>query len=205
MTTYSAITAGEIDSDSPITDTLAGKWANNVLAIAEGDVTAPFLATGWHNHNGAQALSAIYDFGVSGTVATIVSPDFADGWEYLFIFDEIGTNGGTTDDLRVELYRATSAAYATASVILTDAANSVVRGFVMVHMPRATLNFHRISSEMADGTAANSVSIGAAETNNGLIVHATAQKLLRARFSWAAGSFNAGKIFMARRQVGFTR
>lgn len=41
MTTYSAITAGEIDSDSPITDTLAGKWANNPIAIAEADATVP--------------------------------------------------------------------------------------------------------------------------------------------------------------------
>ena len=205
MTTYAAVTAGEVDSDSPVTDTLMGKLASNPLAIAEGDTTAPFMATGWHNHSGVQALAAIYDFAVSGAVATIVSPDFADGWEYLFIFDEITTSGGTTDDLRVELYRATSAAYATASTILTDAAGPAVRGFCMVHAPRGTFNFHRISSEIADGAAANSASLGTTETNNALITHTTAQKLLRARFSWSAGSFNGGRIYMARRQVGFTR
>lgn len=41
MTTYSAVTAGEIDSDSPVTDTLVGKLANNPIAIAEGDPSVP--------------------------------------------------------------------------------------------------------------------------------------------------------------------
>jgi len=206
MTTYTAIANSEVDGDSPVTDTLITRLRDNPLATAEGDTSAPFLASGWHNYNGAQALTAFYDFGIHGTLATIVSPDFADGWEYLFIFDEVGTSGGTADDLRIELYRATTAAYASASTILTDAANSIVRGFVMAHIPRITANFHRVSAELTDGTASNSGSIGVgAEVTNALMTHTTAQKLLRARFSWTTGSFNAGKIFMARRQVGFTR
>ena len=205
MTTYTAIANTEVDGESPLTDTLMQRWRDNPLAIAEGDPTAPFMATGWHNHNGAQALTAFYDFAIHGTLATVVSPDFADGWEYLFIFDEATTSGGTTDDLRIELYRATTAAYASAATILTDAAGAVVRGFVMAHIPRIPANFHRVSAELTDGAASNSASVAAAETTNGLITHTTAQKLLRARFSWAAGSFNGGKIFMARRQVGFTR
>jgi hypothetical protein len=52
MTTYSAITSGQIDAESPIDTVLAGQWTNNVLAMFEGDASAsgvrlqnPALAT----------------------------------------------------------------------------------------------------------------------------------------------------------------
>lgn len=41
MTTYSSVGASEVDSDSPITDTLMAKLANNPVAIAEGDASVP--------------------------------------------------------------------------------------------------------------------------------------------------------------------
>lgn len=44
MTAYSAITSGQIDSDSPLDTTLAAQWSNNLLAIQENDATAPTIA-----------------------------------------------------------------------------------------------------------------------------------------------------------------
>lgn len=44
MTAYSAIIATQVDAESPVDTTLAGSWTNNVLAIAEGDATAPKVA-----------------------------------------------------------------------------------------------------------------------------------------------------------------
>lgn len=41
MTTYTAITSGEVDSDSPITDTLLQRLRDNPIAIAEGDASVP--------------------------------------------------------------------------------------------------------------------------------------------------------------------
>jgi hypothetical protein len=205
MTTYSTIASTEVDSDSPVTDTLMGKVVNNPIAIAEGSAGAPFLSAGWHNYDGAQALTAFYDFGIHGALATVVSPDFADGWEYQFYFDEVTGSGGTTADFQVELYRETSAAYATASIFLTDSANSIIRGLLTVHLPRHSVKFHRITSEVVDGTAANSASMATTEAYVASVAHATAQKILRARLSFNTGNINGGKIFMARRQVGFTR
>ena len=207
MTVFTGIPDSAIDQDSAFTQPVLFALRDDPLAISEGDAAAPPMASGWLNYTGtgvaAQTLTPIYDFAVHGTVATVTSPDFADGWEYLFLFDEAATSGGVTSDLQIELYRATTAAYATASTILTDAAGSTVRGFCTIHAPRSTFNFHRISSEIADGAAGNSASLGATETNNALITHGTAQKLLRARFSWSAGSFNGGKIFMLKRQARF--
>jgi hypothetical protein len=53
MTTYTAILDGEVDSDSPLTDTLMTRWRDNPIAIAEGDATAPRIE--W------AALGAWYD------------------------------------------------------------------------------------------------------------------------------------------------
>lgn len=207
MTVYTGTPDTAIDQDSALTQPVMFALRDDPLAIAEGDASAPPMASAWLNYTGtgtaAQTLTAIYDFSVHGTVATITSPDFADGWEYLFWFDEVTTSGGATDDLRIEAYRATSAAYAGASTILTDATNSIVRGYLAVHAPRSVRNFHRLEAGVTDGTAANSNTLvpASTETSVGLIVHATAQKLLNIRFSWTVGSFNGGKIYMMKRQA----
>lgn len=41
MATYSAITSGQIDAESPLDVTLAGQWTNNLLAVIEGAAGAP--------------------------------------------------------------------------------------------------------------------------------------------------------------------
>jgi hypothetical protein len=212
VTTYTAITNSQIDQDSPGTQPLFTALRDNPIAIADGSAGAPFLSAGWHNYDGAQALTAIYDFAIAGSVATVVSPDFADGWEYLFLFDEITTSaGGSTDDFRVEFYRATSAAYAGASTVLTDASNAIVRGQIVIYDPRRTAPLHRAEYVFRDGSASNSNSLDTNASDltfvngSGGVAHTTAQKLLRARFGWVSGNINGGKIFMARRQVGYTR
>ncbi|NBT32929.1 MAG: hypothetical protein EBT13_13790 [Rhodobacteraceae bacterium] len=206
MTSYTAIANSEVDSDSPVTDTLVTRLRDNPLAIAEGASGAPFLSSGWHNYDGAQALTAIYDFSVHGSVATIVSPNFADGWEYQFIFDGLtNASGGSTEDFNVELYRETSAAYATALRLFTDVSTQTW-GMMTVEEPRASRNFHRVTSLMDEGAYGNATGGTAAKlTNNDFIIHTTAQKILKARFSHIASNTNGGKIYMARRQVGYTR
>ena len=43
MTTYTAITDAEIDQDSPITQTLMTKYRDNLIAVLEGDPSAPSI------------------------------------------------------------------------------------------------------------------------------------------------------------------
>lgn len=154
---------------------------------------------GWFNHDGSTTISPIYDFAVNGAVATIVSPDFADGYEYQFLFAGLNNSSGTTSDLQLELYRATTAAYATASIILTDQA-AVTKGELTILHPRMVMNAHRIEGKLVDAANANSNSVVSwPETIDGYIGHTTAQKLLRARFSMNGGNINAGKLYMLRR------
>lgn len=43
MATYTAITDAEIDQDSPITQTLMTKYRDNLIAVIEGDASAPAI------------------------------------------------------------------------------------------------------------------------------------------------------------------
>lgn len=59
MTTFSAITAGQIDAESFIDTVLAGQWANNVLAMFEGDASASAVrlqAAGLEQAGGSEAV-----------------------------------------------------------------------------------------------------------------------------------------------------
>lgn len=70
MATYSAVTSGQIDSESPLDVTLAGQWTNNLLAVIEGDASAPKIAS---------AALADYPF-AAGSDVTGVAWVLLDSW-----------------------------------------------------------------------------------------------------------------------------
>ena len=86
MTTYTAITAGEIDSDSPITDTLLARLRDNPLAIAEGATGAPRLlgqaaarlGNGLPTITIAAGSTYTVTLGLASTVGTLVTTSATD-------------------------------------------------------------------------------------------------------------------------------
>lgn len=65
MTTYRAIASTEDDPNAPLTAQLAEAWTGNVLAIAEGDATAPNVEAG-----AVIGLNASGDINTTGLVIT---------------------------------------------------------------------------------------------------------------------------------------
>lgn len=199
MTTYTTIGSGSLAVGKPATSTIALALRDNPLAIAEGNSSAPVLASAWHPYDKVTVGDAnnglVYDFAVSGAVATITSPDFADGYEYQFLFVGIGSST-TPDDFRIELYRATTAAYSTAATFVNSASNPV-RGTVAIYTPRFSVNAHFFETKATVIAASNTY--GATTNTVTAILHTTAQKLLRVRFSFSTGNVNAGKLYMMRR------
>lgn len=63
MATYTAITDAEIDQDSPITQTLMTKYRDNLIAVFEGDASAPRVVA--EAFSGSVAGSTVL-FGLSG-------------------------------------------------------------------------------------------------------------------------------------------
>jgi len=67
MTTYSTIADADIDQDSPITQTLMTALRDNVLAIQQGDATAPHIAS--------RALDLSFVTGTRTTAGVICTMD----------------------------------------------------------------------------------------------------------------------------------
>jgi len=204
MTDYNVILDAEIDPDAPLTSDLAYRFRNNPIAIAEGDADAPAMATGWMNYTGSEALTAIYDFAIDGAIASIETPDFEDGWEYRIFLSDIDTVSGT-DIIYLDLYRETTAAYAD-HIFATDSISSEVTAYYDILMPRRAVLAHFVDIRWTAGTANDVDQVGDL-ARNGLasVRHSTAQKILKARIIPQSTNLSGGRIFLLRRQVGFTR
>ena len=73
MTTYRAIASTEVDGQSPITESLAQAWTDNLVATAEGDSTAPEMVS--------KAIKPNIAFKTTGTGSTgLVKFSGFSGW-----------------------------------------------------------------------------------------------------------------------------
>ncbi len=123
MTSYTTITTGEIDQDSPVTQPLMTAMRDNPLAVAESDPTAPFAAFAWQIEDGAGGTDPIWDHATDGSVATITTPDFESGWEYMLLGD-----GLSLDNMGALVYQGYKATPATWSSNITLASIALESG-----------------------------------------------------------------------------
>ena len=79
------------------------------------DALAPQILEGWHPYDmvtpGDGADGIFYDFSVNGAVNSIESPNFADGYEYMFRVNNLGMQSSYNVSLVLQLYLATSSTY----------------------------------------------------------------------------------------------
>lgn len=207
MTTYITITDPETDPDAPLTSELAKKWRDNAIAIGEGDSTAPVNAACWHPYNKVTASDSndgkFYDFAIDGLVANRETPTFVDGWEYRIRMVGISHNSGASQDFRLELFRETTAAYGNIGVMVAAAAAATAFNAV-IEIPTARLAVHShygVASISNNPGSTNNLNFGAPNFFSQSLV--TAQKIGKARISFAAGSIDAGQMFLDKRRVYF--
>lgn len=218
MTSYITITDAETDPEAPLTSELAKKWRDNPLAINEGDPTAPVNQVAWHPYNkvtvGDSNTGLIYNFPTDGAVATVTSPDFVDGYDYAFFFNRIfGSTGSQA--VRIDWYRETSATYSGPDALhgmFISTANSET-AFLELPMVRVTKRYHSLIGDASSiatdtffgGNTFAFVDAAPGIVNNTGVTHATAQKILRVRFSAASGNITGsgslGQIYMYRKRV----
>lgn len=186
---WTNIPSTDVDQDSPVTQTLMTALRDNAQWAWECT---------WHPYDmaypGDGNDGVIYDQAVDGSVATVVSPDFADGFEYRFLVIDVAPSAGTVP-LRIEWYKETDAAYDAAATVSTALTSSQgVSGLVWGNKQRVTQrNFSAYANTTCD---ADSVGFFAACG----FADGTSQKVLRARFSFSSNNLNGGKIIMERRR-----
>ncbi|HCZ00185.1 MAG: hypothetical protein A3D16_12110 [Rhodobacterales bacterium RIFCSPHIGHO2_02_FULL_62_130] len=196
-TAYTGIPNGDIDQDSPVTQELITALRDDPIAIAEGAIGAPVTAAGWHPYNSTlngTGDGKFYDFAVHGAVASIETPAFADGYEYMIIFDDL-KKAGTGVDFRIELYRDTAAAYSSAFVLLSPV--STVNGKIELPQVRRSMGAHVIISDVTGVTSTTPVAGGGIAT---VFAHSAAQKIGKARVSFTTNT-SAGKLYLYRRSL----
>lgn len=200
----------ELASTGMIARTGAGTVAARTLtagtgiSITEGDGVAgnPTItagAAGWEAYN-TTGDGKFYDFAVHGAVASVETPTFADGYEYMIIAESFGKGvSGAALTFQIELYRNQAAAYAGAAAffLTTGTAALSVTGFAALYLPRRTVRSHYIIGHMA--TATTNTTTGGGLFYN-MVNHTTATKIDKARVSWSTGALStSGKLYLYRR------
>jgi len=196
MTTYTAITSGQVDQDSPITQALATAWKDNVLAIAETDATAPLAAFTWQIEDGTGGSDPIWDHSVDGTVAEIETPVFDAGWEYALVGEGVSINDA--GNLELSVYRAANSTYSGVQGVAAYGATSETHSFfIHIVFPMWTREMHFARSISAHHTG----NAGTAVTSDGFFYYSggTTITKVRLRTSGIAANIDAGKVYLLKR------
>ena len=201
MTTWTtisnaAVAVGAIPSSSIVT-----ALRDNPSAVAESSSGAPVMVSGWHPYDkvstGDGKTGLIYDHAVNGTQASVVTPDFVDGYEYRIIALDLRHNaaGFTDRRLQMEAFKQTDAAYRL--IRQSDQGpNSDDFGFhAEFYFPRLDSAAHFVMAmTYKDGSFSGGIDVDSA------MYDTPAQKILRARISFNGDSIAAGKVWMFRRR-----
>lgn len=189
-----AVAVGGIPASSTVT-----ALRDNPSALAEGASGAPVMVSGWHPVDkvtiGDGKTGLIYDHAVTGTVASVVTPDFEDGYEYRVVAVDLAGDSSSTVRLGLEGFYETDAIYNRIKYGPDGVASSSYWGFdYEIPMPRLSKLVHLV----------NGFGYRDANFNNDNIdvdaYESPAQKLLRARVRFSLGNITAGKIYFFRRR-----
>lgn len=198
MTTWTtisnaAVAVGAIPSSSIVT-----ALRDNPSAVAESSSGAPVMVSGWHPvdkvSTGDGKTGLIYDSAVTGTVASVVTPDFVDGYEYRVVAHNMQQTGGGTIRLDLDAYFETDAAYRRLAYTPDAGSSGNQFGYdIQILLPRVEKRTHLTSG---NAYVNGNVGIGYDTTS----YDATLQKILRARIKFTSGSIDTGKIYLFRRR-----
>jgi len=187
------------DPDARITSDMGKGWWKNVISAMDGHPDAPVNDLAWHPFdkviNGDANTGRIWSFAANGAVAAVTSPDFVDGYEYGFLFDRVGGSSGTTVNLRMNLWRETTGAYAGPEQASEVGGGVFATGFLPIYNARLVRAAHVYDDGIISSPLVNfATPVG--------ITHATPQKLLRAQFTPESGNLNGtgAAIYMLRRR-----
>lgn len=196
MATWIAPIDTETDPDAPLISSLGKRWDNNVIAAFEGAFSAPLSAAAWHPYDGSTVGGGndglIYDHAVDGSVGTVETPFFEDGYEYRLLCLEVSSSA--TGAWTVDLYPVSDASWQAASTTVSLTSGVDHGAIITFYEPRRTDRTHVISGGISSsgGTTRDDI-IGSLTT-------AASQKIRNARIN-SSGLMSGGRIYMHRRKV----
>ena len=195
MVTHNSIAETESDPGAGILSYFMKRIINNPIAIAMGLTGAPVVAVGWHPYDmvdvGDGADGVIYDHAIDGAVASVETPLFADGYEYMIRWDNFFPSYNAT--LILSGHRGTDAAWS--AVAASAASVPAHSGYAVFVLPMRAAIHHQVLAQ----TFLNDTT----DRFGGIyydIYDTTVQKITKAKIALGAGTTTAGKVFLYRRR-----
>lgn len=189
-----AVAVGGIPSSTTVT-----ALRDNPIAIAEATSGAPIVVSGWHPYNklnvGDSNTGLIYDSAVDGTVSEVVTPDFEDGYDYRIIVVGLSHNNGSARALALRLFYEDSANYENAHETAAGSASVLFDMDAEIILPRLSRRGHLTKVMSAVNLVLGTSFAGITSAPSGFD-----EKVLKAEIRFAAGSVDAGKVWMFRRR-----
>lgn len=199
MTTWTnisnaAVAVGGIPSSTTVT-----ALRDNPVAMAESASGAPVIFAGWHPVDkvtvGDGKTGLIYDAAINGTVSSVVSPNFEDGYEYRIVARDISHTSTSEARIWIDGFYETDAAYYLMGISAQNPSSTRFGCDVNFLMPRVPSLGH-----MLQYTTYSSTTILQGTDIQTTAYQSPAQKILRARIRFSAGNIDAGKIWFFRRR-----
>lgn len=198
MTTWTNISNASVAVGGIPSSTTVTALRDNPAAMAESASGAPVIFAGWHPVDkvtvGDGKTGLIYDAAVNGTVASVITPDFEDGYEYRIIARDLSKNSAASARLQIYGFKQTDAIYKL--MLLSADAVGYAGADVEILTPRIASSVHLLRFSTYVGSDIRNGTDG--DPDN---YELPAQKLLRARIQFNGGySIDGGKIWMFRRR-----
>ena len=195
MTTWTSISNAAVAVGGIPSSTTVTALRDNPSAVAESSSGAPVMVSGWHPVDkvsiGDGKTGLIYDFAVTGTIASVVTPDFVDGYEYRIVAESI--TGTLTANFLFDLFGQTGATYTNVYNINGSLISDVFCFQADILMPRVNRTLHAGPAYGSRTGAFNTIPYWQA-------TFSPEQKILRARIDLSAGSIDGGKVWLFRRR-----
>lgn len=193
----SAVAVGGIPASSTVT-----ALRDNPVAIAKAATGSPAVFAGWHpvakDSVGDAEDGLIYDSAVNGTVASVETPNFQDGYEYRILGRDLsGSTGGVP---AIGLYRATSASWYNVNIYSSINSSSITFFDIELSAPRISTIYHLFKANIGIRIPGEPGTFEQSDIHTGVADFTSAQKVGKARFIYSAGNIDAGKIWLFRRR-----
>lgn len=192
MPSYTEITNGQVDQDSPISQALMTAIRDNPLALFEAATDSPVNQWAWHLYDmfevGDGNDGVIWDHSSDGTSATIETPTFSAGFEYKLYLENL-SSGGNSATFSVDFYKTSDAGYQGAGDMISGTFNAadVISGDIEMIAPMRTKTAH--AAKFAINGHAGSLGI----------YDGTAQTISKIRLA-SDQSFDAGLVYLLKRK-----
>lgn len=188
MTTWTTISNASVAVGAIPSSTLITALRDNPSAAQESASGAPVSVYGWVPVDkvtvGDGKRGVIYDFSVDGSVTTITTANFVDGYEYRMVVSDLTPSASA--QVQFEIFGETTGWVEARRI--ANSLTSVISLDIEVRMPRISQRSHVaiVNSQGAVGNAG--------------YTFGSAQKVRNARILFASSATSAGKVYVFRRR-----